>query len=408
MGLMIQEVVGTRVGRYYLPSYSGVALSTNEFRWSPRIRREDGLVRLVLGLGTRAVDRLSDDYSVLFAPGQPGLRVNVTADEMVRYAPRFVDLINLETNAFETLPVEQLLRECGDELPQVKRMVSILEDGRVRPPRGLAPDWENEDAIVTFEGLAQDSPFVTQVQTLLKVLGTRLGPVDVEFASDGENFYLLQCRPQNFGPTSEAPRIPRGLKSQDILFSANRYISNGTASALTHLVYVDPERYAEIAERKDLLAVGRAVGRLNKLLPRRQFMLMGPGRWGSRGDIHLGVSVTYSDINNTAILAEVARQKGSYVPDLSFGTHFFQDLVEAEIRYLPLYPDEPGSTLNEEFMRSAPNHLAELVPEFAHLADAVRVIDIGEVSEGRVLRVLMNGERERAVGYLTHPDDNRL
>ncbi len=407
MGLMIQQVVGTRVGRYYLPSYSGVALSTNEFRWSPRIRREDGLVRLVLGLGTRAVDRLSDDYSVLFAPGQPGLRVNVTAEEMVRYAPRFVDLINLETNAFETLPVDRLLREYGDELPQVKRIVSILEDGRVRPPRGLAPDWENEDAIVTFEGLAQDSPFVTQVQTLLKVLSTRLGPVDLEFASDGENFYLLQCRPQNFGPTSEAPRIPRRLKSKDILFSANRYISNGVAPALTHLVYVDPEGYAELGERKELLEVGRAVGRLNKLLPRRQFMLMGPGRWGSRGDIHLGVSVSYSDINNTAILAEVARQKGSYVPDLSFGTHFFQDLVEAEIRYLPLYPDEAGSTLNEEFLRGAPNHLAELVPEYAHLAKAVRVIDIREASEGRVLRVLMNGERDRAVGYLTSPDEQQ-
>ena len=84
--------------------------------------------------------------------------------------------------------------------------------------------------------------------------------------------------------------------------------------------------------------VGRAVGRLNKLLPKRQFILIGPGRWGSRGDIRLGVPVTYSEINNTAMLIEVARQKGNYLPELSFGTHFFQDLVEASIRYLPLYP----------------------------------------------------------------------
>lgn len=404
MGLMIQEVVGTRLGRYYLPSYSGVALSTNEFRWSPRIRREDGLVRLVPGLGTRAVDRLSDDYSVLLAPGQPGLRVNVTTEEMVRYAPKQVDLINLETNAFETITVEQLLRECGNELPQVKRIVSILEDGRVRPPRGLAVDWEAEDALVTFEGLADDSPFVAQVATLLEVLSARLGPVDIEFASDGEHFYLLQCRPQNYGPTSTAPPIPTNVPREDILFSANRHISNGMAPELTHLVYVDPESYAELGERKDLLEVGRVVGRLNKLLPRRRFMLIGPGRWGSRGDIHLGVSVTYSDINNTAILAEIARQKGSYVPDLSFGTHFFQDLVEAEIRYLPLYPDEGSTVFNETFLRGAPNRLAELLPEFAHLADTVRVIDVPEATDGKVLRVLMNGETGRAIGYLTRPD----
>ena len=398
MGLMIQEVVGTRVGKYYLPSFSGVALSTNEFRWSPRIRREDGLLRLVPGLGTRAVDRLSDDYSVLLAPGQPGLRVNATAEEMVRYAPRNVDLINLETNDFETVPVDQLLREYGNEIPVVKRIVSILEDGRMRQARGLGVDWGEVDAVVTFEGLA-DTPFVSQVDTLLRVLSSKLGPVDVEFASDGEHFYLLQCRPQNFGPTSAAPVIPRNVPPNDVLFSANRYVSNGQVD-LTHLVYVDPERYAELGERKELVEVGRVVGRLNKLLPRRRFMLIGPGRWGSRGDIHLGVSVTYADINNTAILAEVARQKGSYVPDLSFGTHFFQDLVEAEIRYLPLYPDEKGSTFNDEFFRNAPNHLASLVPELAHLEDTVRVIDVGEAADGRILRVLMNGETDRAVGYL--------
>ncbi len=88
MGIMIQEVVGTKIGHYFLPAYAGVAFSKNEFRWSPRIKREDGLLRLVPGLGTRAVDRLSDDYPVLIAPGQPGLRVNVSMAEAIRYAPQ--------------------------------------------------------------------------------------------------------------------------------------------------------------------------------------------------------------------------------------------------------------------------------------------------------------------------------
>ncbi len=109
MGIMIQEVVGTRVGDYYLPSFAGVAFSRNEFRWSARIRREDGLIRLVAGLGTRAVDRTSDDYPVLIAPGQPNLRVNVSVDEVVRYAPQKIDVINLVTNTFETVPVREFL-----------------------------------------------------------------------------------------------------------------------------------------------------------------------------------------------------------------------------------------------------------------------------------------------------------
>ena len=92
---MIQEVVGHRVGDYFMPAFAGVAFSRNEFRWSPRIRREDGLIRLVPGLGTRAVDRISDDYPILVAPGQPSLRVNVTLDEMIRYSPKQMDVINL-------------------------------------------------------------------------------------------------------------------------------------------------------------------------------------------------------------------------------------------------------------------------------------------------------------------------
>jgi pyruvate,water dikinase len=145
------------------------------------------------------------------------------------------------------------------------------------------------------------------------------------------------------------------------------------------------------------------VGRLNMLLPKRQFVLMGPGRWGSRGDIKLGVSVTYSEINNTAVLLEIARQKGNYVPELSFGTHFFQDLVEAEIRYLPLYPDDPGTIFHELFFRRSGNILPDLLPEFAHLSDVIRVIDVPRETDGRVLRVLMNADLDEAVGMLAPP-----
>jgi len=167
---------------------------------------------------------------------------------------------------------------------------------------------------------------------------------------------------------------------------------------ITHVVYGEPDRYAELEDLRDLRDVGRAVGRLNKLLPKRQFVLMGPGRWGSRGDIRLGVHVTYADISNTAVLMEIARQKGSYVPELSFGTHFFQDLVEADIRYIPLYPDEPGCIFNEAFLRRARNMLPDMLPEFERLADTLRVVDISQETDGRVLRILLNADLDEAVG----------
>ncbi len=416
MGILIQEVVGRRIGRYYLPAYSGVAFSHNEFRWSPRIRREDGLLRMVPGLGTRAVDRVGDDYPVLVAPGQPGLRVNTTPEEIARYSPRWMDVIDLESGTLRTIAVDAFLRECGAELPDVRRIVSVVDGDRIRKPVGLEPDFESDRLVVTFQGLVADTPFLERAKAMLEHLRDRLGrPVDLEFAADGDDLYLVQCRTQSHAEEYAPAAIPRNLSPDRVLFTARRGISNGRVPDLTHVVYVDPDRYAELGDLEALRRVGRAVGKLNRLLPKRQFALIGPGRWGSRGDIKLGVRVTYADINNAAVLMEVARPQGGYVPELSFGTHFFQDLVEAEIRYIPLYPDGGGNggnggngnggggALDEAFLRGARNMLPDVLPGFDDLADVVRLVDVGREKGGAVLRILMNADLDEAVGTFDRP-----
>ena len=405
MGILIQEVVGKRIGRYFLPALGGVAFSRNEFRWSPRIKREDGLIRMVPGLGTRAVDRVPDDYPILVVPGQPDLRVNVAIDEIVRYAPRKVDAINLEKNTLETLEIRDLIRTCGTDYPAFERVFSRLEHGMLKKPVTLLTDPEKDELVVTFGAFFAGEPLLAHLGNILKILEETLGsPVDIEFAHDGLDFYLLQCRPQSHGGEDTAAPIPKDVSRENIVFSAERYVSNGWVPDVTHIVYVDPEAYGRLGDRAELVAVGRAVGRLNKLLPKRQFILMGPGRWGSRGDIKLGVNVTYADISNTAMLIEIARKKGSYLPDLSFGTHFFQDLVESRIRYLPLYPDDEGIVFNEPFLLRSRNLLAELLPEYSRLDDTIRVIDVRAESDGRVLRVLLNADLDEALGLLTEPD----
>lgn len=401
MGIMIQEVVGKKVGDYFVPVLAGVAFSRNEFRWSPRIKQEDGLLRLVPGLGTRAVDRTSDDYPVLIAPGQKNLRVNVTVDEIIRYSPKKIDVINLKLNTFETVRINEFLKKLGDEVPNINQIVSILDGQHIRKPLGMNIDFDKEDFIITFEGLITDTKLVTKIKNMLKLLQDKMGtPVNIEFAYDGKDLFLLQCRPQSYLENSISTPIPRGIPKEKIIFSAKRYISNGKVPDCTHIVYVDPESYDKLSNQLDLLAVGRAIGCLNRLLPKRRFILMGPGRWGSRGDIKLGVRVTYADISNTAVLIEIARKKGNYLPDLSFGTHFFQDLVEAEIRYLPLYPDDKDIIFNERFFKESNNILPDVLPEFSFLADTIRLIDIPKNSDGYLLRVLMNADLEEAVAVL--------
>ena len=399
LGVMIQEVVGKKIGKYFLPACSGVAFSNNEFRWSARIQRGDGLIRLVPGLGTRAVDRVSDDYPVLIAPGQPNLRANVTVDEFQKYSPKKIDVINLEANAFETVDAFEFLQEYGAVYPQVRNLVSIVKGDWIEQPIG-APDFAGKEVVFTFEGLIRNTGFVSQVRELLNLLQAKLRtPVDIEFAYDGEDFYLVQCRPESFGTATAPVPIPQNIPDDKMIFSAKRFVSNGKVPDVTHIVYVDLEGYSQL-DPTQMRDVGRAVGRLNKLLPKRQFIMIGPGRWGSRGDIKLGVPVTYSDISNTSMLIEVARQRGNYLPDLSFGTHFFQDLVEASIRYLPLYPDDPQTVFKEAFLKGAKNLLPILLPEFAHLEDTLHVIDVPDNADGLILRVLMNADLDLAVAYL--------
>ncbi len=405
MAILIQEVVGTRLGDYFLPAVAGVAFSNNEFRWSPRIKRSDGLIRLVPGLGTRAVDRVGDDYPILSVPGQPGLKVNTTIDETIRYSPRSIDVINLKTNNFETLEIEDLLKEHGAGYPAFEQVFSVLKDDVLHKPVPVLVDPANDQLVADLGGLVNSSPFVEQVGNILKTLEATLGtPVDIEFAHDGTDFYLLQCRPQSFADEDAPAPIPKDMPADDTLFAAHRFVSNGHVPDITHVVYVDPEAYARQKDRADLLMVGEVIGKLNKLLPKRQFILIGPGRWGSRGDIKLGVSVGYSDINNTAMLIEVARKTGDYLPDLSFGTHFFQDLVESEIRYLPLYPDD-DSVLNLQVLHTSRNLLPAMLPEYEPLADVVRVIDIPSSSDGRILRVLMNSELDEALAHFAEPGE---
>jgi pyruvate,water dikinase len=405
MGIMIQQVVGTRVGDYYLPTFAGVAFSNNEFRWSPRIKREDGLIRMVPGLGTRAVDRMADDYPILVAPGEPNLRVNITPDEILRYSPKYIDVIDLKTNTFETISIAELLKQYGHEVPGIQRVVSLVRDNLIQKPTSLLNiDFEKDRAVVTFEGFFQGTDFVPQIAALLEVLEEKIGsPVDIEFAHDGSNLYLLQCRAQSYSHSIQPAAIPRDIRPEKVAFSAKRYISNGYVPDITHVVYVKPEGYNQLSELAQLKSVSRAVGKLNKILPKRQFILMGPGRWGSRGDIKLGVEVTYSDINNTAVLIEIARKTGSYIPELSFGTHFFQDLVEASIRYIPLYPDDDGILFNEEFFNCSTNILVDVLPEYALLSDVIRVIDVPRNTGGSILRILMNAGLDEAVGIFEDP-----
>jgi hypothetical protein len=335
------------------------------------------------------------------SPGQPQLRANVRNDEILYYCQRSIDVIDRENQQFTTLDLRDMFREYMGDYPDLENIVSVARGSEIAMPVGILLSEDPDSLCVTFEGLIRRTSFAKTMKDMLSMLADAYKrPVDVEFAADSRGLCLLQCRPQSQAVASARVSVPRDIPEEDIIFSANRHVQDGCIEDIRYIVYIDPFDYDAVQEYEELVQIGQAVGHLNRSLPRRSFVLMGPGRWGSRGDIKLGVKVTYFDINNCRMLIEIARQKGSYVPEVSFGTHFFQDLVEADIRYLPLYPDDPVNHFNESFLHGSPSVLAEVAPAYERLARIVRVIDVAAVAGGRLLTVVMDGEADEALAYL--------
>ena len=403
MAVIIQEVVGEQSGDYFFPSFAGVGFGYNGYRWSPKIKKEDGLLRIVPGLGTRAVDRLSDDYPVLVSPTNPGLKVNPLPSEAFKYSPKMMDVINLRENVFETVEIKDFLKANG-QYPDMEELFSVYEGDIFKTRNRYQLDPEKDELVFTLEPLIRNKSIIEKLKAMLDELKERLETiVDIEFAYCGGRIYLLQCRPQAGTPASAPPPIPMDVDEKLVLFTAKKFVTNGVVDNIDYTVYVDPAAYNSLSSLHDLERVGKAVGQLNSALPKRRFILLGPGRWGSRGDIKMGVKVNYSDINNTAMLIEIARRKGDYVPEVSFGTHFFQDLVEASIKYLPLYPDDDNGIFNDAELTRSENMLSSIFPEFSDLSRVIYVTDIRKENNGRILRVLMNEDINQALAVFAEP-----
>ena len=399
MAVLIQRVVGVRFGPYFLPIVAGVAFSKNEYRWAPRIQREDGLMRMVMGLGTRAVDRSGVDYPRMVALGAPTLRPESNVEEIMRCAQKTLDVIDLQKNRLQSVKLRDFL-SIGLDFPMLDTLVSVHRNDELFVPPARHIDAKPDDLFVTFDKLIRETQLVPHVRKLLQRLEQEYGvPVDMEFATDGEKFYVLQCRTQSQSRESGPVTVPEDIPEMDVVFDAHRHVRTGLLEDIEYIVYVDPSRYDSVPTRQRRVEIARVVGRINRKLKPKSFTLIGPGRWGSN-DIRLGLPVKYSDINRCRILIEVARKKDGFAPEVSFGTHFFQDLIEADIHYLPLYPDDAENRYNESFLNHSPNAISQIVPDDAGFAEEIRVIHIPTVARGRKLTIAMDGDTDSALAYL--------
>jgi hypothetical protein len=405
MALLVQRVSGSVYGNLFFPQIAGVGLSVNPYVWSEYIDPEAGMLRLVFGLGTRAVDRADDDYTRVVALNAPQRRPESNFDEVRRYSQRRVDVLDLGANQLVSDSFSNVARR-SPELPLALFASRDEEEVRGAEERGQ-PDvfpW-----VVTFDRLFEQTPFVQDMREMLTVLQAAYDyPVDVEFTAnfmaDGTyKINLLQCRPlqvKGGGPvTGPAPKV----SPEDLLVEAHgAVIGQSRLIGIDRMIYVEPAVYGQlpVAER---YAVARLVGRLAHAdsAAGKTLLMLGPGRWGTTTP-SLGIPVRFADINTVSVLVEIVAMRDDLVPDVSLGTHFLNELIEMDILYLALFPTRQDNVLNKEFFSSRPNHLADLAPDAADWARAVRVIDTADLGPRAAVKLHADTLKQTVVCYLAH------
>jgi hypothetical protein len=405
MAILIQVVEGERFGRYYLPHVAGVAFSRNLYRWSPQIRRDDGFVRMVWGLGTRAVDRVGNDYPRLVALSHPLLHPEASAKAIRRYSQQFVDLIDLEANQFITMPVGDLLQP---RYPVLRYIAQVDQGDYLSPLRIMLKEGGSQNLVLTFDELLRRTPLARRLSKMLNILEKYYGsPVDTEFTAHVQNpdspqpeieITLLQCRPQSHMRESEA-RLPVNLRDEDVVFSTHRMAPEGRVKDIDYVVFVPQEGYYALATPAARSGLARAIGMLNAVLKDQVFICVGPGRWGTSTS-DLGVPIGYGDIYNTRALVEMTGKGVGTAPEASFGTHFFQDLMESNIYPLAVYLDDDNATFNMDFFYKTPNRLTVFLPDQKNFEDSLRLIEVADFRLGYHLELVMDDSVGKSVAYL--------
>jgi Pyruvate phosphate dikinase, AMP/ATP-binding domain len=409
MAILIQVVQGESYGRFYLPQGAGVAFSHNLYRWNPQIRREDGFARLVWGLGTRAVERVGNDYPRPVALSHPTLQPDDTPEAIRYYSQQYVDLIDLEENTFKTLPVRDVLHP---NYPVLRFIAQVDRDGYLVTPRSRVMEDEVSSLVITFDELLRRTPFAATLSKMLRLLEEHYhNAVDMEFTVRVPDPYvlppqvqitLLQCRPQSILKEAQAGKIPDHMNKEDILLSTRFMVPRGQLENIRHILFVPPETYYSLATEKARKDLGAVISKLNAALPEKSFICVGPGRWGSL-NTDLGVYVCYSDICRTGALVEISGKGVGVAPEPSLGTHFFQDLMEAQIFPLAVNLDELETTFNRNFFYDTPNSIGKWISCDEESSRAIRLIAVADYRPGYHVNLAMDDEAGLAVAYLS-PD----
>ena len=405
MSLLIQRVSGSRSSHYFFPQAAGVGFSFNPYVWHKDIAPEAGMIRLVFGMGTRAVDRSDDDYTRIVALNIPTRRPESTFDQVREYAQHRVDVLDLEANHLCSTTFDEICVRCGNDLPIEMFASKDRQLERALEARKLHPysSW-----VLTFDKLLSETNFVQDLKEMLKTLQDAYQyPVDIEFTlnfiqKDQYQINLVQCRPLQVQDGGIVIEPPADISESDLLLrSKGPIIGKSALVDIEWLVYVVPSVYGKLPVNMRYHAA-RVIGDIvnHAEISQGSIALFGPGRWGTSSP-ELGIPVSTTDIQNANIVCELVEMHETLIPDVSLGTHFFNEIVENDMLYLALFVNKENNYIDRTFLKTADNHLLKYFPKEKEWEHLVRLIKVDEAVPGKHIKLHADCIKQQAVCYIS-------
>ena len=362
MALLIQRVSGSYYGNYYMPCAAGVGYSYSPYRIMKDTDPTAGMLRLVMGLGTSAVDRTEGSYPRIVNLDMPEKSSYSSSADKHKFSQGKAEVINMTTRELEKMSYEKMEQDIPKYLEKI-----LLEHDTEAESRLREMGRRREVKFISCKGLVANSPLMDQMRRMLHCIQEEYEyPVDTEFtiniSENGEySIDLLQCRPLQVQKGKTGNVVPEDIPEERILLeSVGTSMGISKTSSLDLIVYVDPVKYYELPFKdKDLVA--KLIGKINWHYRDmdKHMMLIVPGRVGTTSP-ELGVPTSFADISAYDIICETEESRAGYNPELSYGSHIFQDLVEAEILYTAIFQGEKTKKYSPEKLTSSKDLINEL------------------------------------------------
>jgi hypothetical protein len=375
MAILVQRVSGDQYGENFFPHIAGVGNSSNLYVWDRSVNMDAGMLRLVFGLGTRAVDRTVGDYARIVCLDDPMRLPPMAYEDNRKYSQHTVDVISVSTNSFSNKEIDEILAK---DIKAEKKLFASVDSQTADRLRELGYKDRKTPHILDFKKLLQHTDFPVVMREILAILSKVYDyPVDIEFTAnfkkDGSyKINLLQCRPLQTKGLGNTVDMPTLKDANDCFFTVKgNFMGGNVRLPIDYVVFIQPKAYLNLSETGKY-SVARQVGLINASLKEKNAMLIGPGRWGTTTP-SLGVPVHFTELCNMSVICELSAPAEGFMPELSYGSHFFQDLVESGIFYVALFDGQKDVVFNTDHILSKKNLLEELLPQEGRLSDIIHV-----------------------------------